>query len=132
MPTQIKRFLYLLVVLTASQFSMAAPVTIATGEYPPFTSVDARNGGFVSHIIKEAFKRGGYEVGFTYLPWKRAKHAAQNGEYNATSYWQCPETIQKDFYCSGVLQQSPLVFFHRKSFDMPDWKTLQDLKGCLE
>lgn len=125
----IKRCLGVCVLMIMSASSIAAPVTIATGEYPPFTSLDARNGGFVSHIITEAFKRTGHEVGFTYLPWKRAKHAAQKGEYNATSYWQCTDAIKVDFYCSVILQQSPLVFFHRKSFDMPDWKKLEDLKG---
>ena len=61
-------------------------VSIATLEYHPWTGKNLKFDGFVNHVITEAFRRKGYSVEFTYLPWKRGVIETKSGEYAALSY----------------------------------------------
>ena len=45
---------------------------IATTEYPPYYGKDLENGGFMTEIVVEVFKRAGYDAEIKFLPWKRA------------------------------------------------------------
>ncbi|WP_163834099.1 hypothetical protein [Spartinivicinus ruber] len=59
---------------------------VATGEYPPWSSKDFKHGGFVHHIISEAFKRKGYKVVFIYHKWARSYKEGLLGNVDATAY----------------------------------------------
>jgi polar amino acid transport system substrate-binding protein len=103
---------------------------ISTGEFAPWSSETLKHKGFTSHVISEAFKLEGYDVEFTFYPWKRAYESAKSGEkFHATSYWYPSNERRKEFYYSEPLQSDRTVFFHLKSNPLADWKTLDDLKG---
>ncbi len=102
-------------------------ITVASGEYPPYTAIDLPHGGFVNHIITEAFTREGYLPTFDYLPWERSKFDTRKGKYQAASYWQCTEEHQQSFLCSEPIQQANFVFFYLKSNPLEHWTTLEDL-----
>ena len=105
-------------------------IRITTGEFSPWTSAALNHNGFTSHIISEAFKLEGYEVEFTFYPWKRAFESARSGErFHATSYWYPSEERAKDFYYSDPIQIDATVFFYMKDNPPPDWEALDDLKG---
>lgn len=105
-------------------------VRITTGEFSPWTSAELKYHGFTSRVISEAFKLEGYEVEFTFYPWKRAYESAISGErFHATSYWYPSEERMKDFYYSDPIQTDATVFFHLKGKPIPDWQTLDDFKG---
>lgn len=104
-------------------------IVIASGEYAPFTSKDAYEGGFVNHVVTEAFKLEGYGVKFDYLPWKRAKELTRKGNYIASSYWSCDENLKKDFLCSEQIKEGTFLLISLKSRNMKDWNTLEDLYG---
>ena len=105
-------------------------IRITTGEFSPWTSAELNHNGFTSHIISEAFKLEGYEVEFTFYPWKRAFESAKSGEkFQATSYWYPSDERAKDFIYSDPIQSDATVFFHLKSNPPPEWETLDDLKG---
>ena len=104
-------------------------INITTGEYAPWTSAALNHNGFTSHIISEAFKLEGYEVEFTFYPWKRAFDSARSGEqFHATSYWYPSEERAKDFHYSDPIQVDATVFFYMKDKPPPDWETLDDLR----
>ncbi len=103
-------------------------VTISSGEYPPWTGVTLRQGGFVNHLITEAFKRQGYQVKFSYFPWKRTYESAKKGQFAATSYWYKSPEREQHFYYSEPVNSEKLVFFHLKVKPIPDWKSFDDLK----
>ncbi|MDE1460771.1 substrate-binding periplasmic protein [Spartinivicinus poritis] len=100
---------------------------ISTGEYPPWSSKDFKHGGFVHHIISEAFKRKGYKVAFIYHKWARSYKEGLLGHVHATAYWMCVAKRKKHFYCSDPLYEEDYVFFHLKSTEFTSWKTLSSL-----
>jgi polar amino acid transport system substrate-binding protein len=102
-------------------------ITIATLEYHPWTGKNLKFNGFVNHVITEAFKRKGYTVKFTYLPWKRAVIETKNGKYSALSYVYLSKDREKEFYLSDPISEEKIVFFHLKSNPIKDWETLDDL-----
>lgn len=105
----------------------AETVTIATGEFPPWTTESARHGGFVNRVVVAAFARSGIEVKFTYMPWKRADTETKLGHYDASSVWFASEASEKDFVLSAPISNHKEVFFHLKSKPFPNWKALSDL-----
>ena len=105
-------------------------IRIATGEFAPWSSESLKHKGFTSHVIEEAFALVGYEVKFTFYPWKRAFESAKSGEkFQATSYWYPSDERAKEFYYSDRIQADKTVFFHLKRNLFADWNTLDDLKG---
>jgi polar amino acid transport system substrate-binding protein len=102
-------------------------ITIATLEYHPWTGKNLKFNGFVNHVITEAFKRKGYNVRYTYLPWKRGVTETKNGKYSALSYVYFSKDREKEFYLSDPISVEKIVLFHLKSNPIKDWKTLEDL-----
>ena len=104
-------------------------VHISTGEFSPWADENARHGGFVNRVIREAFRREGLQVKFSYWPWKRALVAARNGKVDATSFWYSSEEKARDFYYSNPISAHRELFFYLKKRNLPPWKTLSDLSG---
>jgi polar amino acid transport system substrate-binding protein len=102
-------------------------ITVSTLEYHPWTGKNLKYNGFVNHVVTEAFKRRGYTVRFTYLPWKRAVTETKDGKYAALSYFYFSKDREKEFYLSDPISEEKIVFFHLKSKPIKDWKTLEDL-----
>ncbi len=106
-------------------------ITISTGEYAPYSSESLPHGGFVTHVISEAFGLEGYQAEFHFLPWKRALETAKSGQYQATSFWahtsETEEEYRTYFYRSDPVFQATVVFFHLRSNPMRDWETTTDL-----
>jgi polar amino acid transport system substrate-binding protein len=104
-------------------------ITIATLEYSPWTGKNLKYNGFVNHVITEAFKRSGYTVEYSYLPWQRAVTETKSGKYSALSYVYWSKDREKEFYLSDPINEEKIVLFHLKSNPIRDWKTLDDLKN---
>jgi polar amino acid transport system substrate-binding protein len=107
----------------------AETVTIATGEFPPWTDESARYGGFVNRVVTAAFARSGIDVKFTYMPWKRAETETKLGHYDASAVWFASQASESDFVLSAPVSNHKEVFFHLKSKPLPHWETLSDLNG---
>jgi polar amino acid transport system substrate-binding protein len=103
-------------------------VTIAAHEYSPWAGKNLKFNGFVNHVITEAFRRGGYTVKYTYLPFKRGVRETKNGEYSALSYVYISKDREKEFYLSDPISAEKIVLFNLKSNPIKDWNTLDDLK----
>ena len=63
-----------LVLSLASSLCLASEKTlnIVADNYPPYYGEDLPNGGVLTEIIVEAFRRAGYELKIKWVPWKRA------------------------------------------------------------
>lgn len=107
----------------------AETVTIATGEFPPWTTESTRHGGFVNRVVAAAFARSGIEVKFTYMPWKRAEIETKLGRYDASGVWFASPASEIDFVLSTPISSHKEVFFHLKSKPFPNWEALSDLHG---
>ncbi|MGV8836413.1 substrate-binding periplasmic protein [Cellvibrio sp.] len=110
-----------------SPTQISRTITIATGEYPPWTGSALPHDGYVNHIITEAFANQGVKVDFVYQPWKRAFEEARQGKFDATSYWYESTERRESMLFSDLLITNRTVFFQRRNEAEIHWKTLSDL-----
>jgi len=122
------KFLTLLLTSILSFSIHAETIHVATGEYPPWTSESLPYGGYVNHIVSNAFALSDIQVEFHYMPWKRALEATRIGKFNASSFWAENLEREKEFLRSEVVNNAPFVFFYRKENTDFMWSKLSDLK----
>lgn len=115
----------------AEQPATDAPITrtisIATGEYPPWTGEKLPHHGYVNHIVSEAFASQGVRVKFVYQPWKRVFEESRQGKFDATSYWYDNTERRQFMLFSEPLITNRTVFFQRRDEKPIHWKNLSDL-----
>ena len=105
----------------------AGPVTIATGEWPPWSGENLPGQGYVLQLVREAFAETGHTVKYEFYPWARALVVTVEGGVDASAYWYESEKVKKDCYYSDVLTRERIVFFRKKSTRLEGWNTLEDL-----
>lgn len=74
----------MLLLLSLHSPAVAETITIAADEWPPFNATPnkAPEGYFID-VTREIFGAAGIDVVYKIVPWKRAKSATLNGEFNA-------------------------------------------------
>ncbi len=105
----------------------AASVKLATLDWEPYIGKNLKGQGFVSELVKEAFRLSGHSVKLSFLPWARVVHMAGNGEYDGYVPEYYDQKLEEKFYFSDPFPGGPLVFFKRKEESI-NYTTLQDLK----
>ncbi len=106
----------------------AQPLVIANGEWAPYFSANANEGGVGSNICKAAFSQEGIDVDFEFMPWKRAFELTKSGQYIATVGWMKTEIREKNFYFSDALFSDEIVFFHMRGRNF-HWEKLEEVGG---
>lgn len=104
-------------------------ITVATGEWAPWTGEDLPHNGFVCRVVEDVFNRAGYDVVFEFYPWQRAYAMVAHGRVDASAYWYESEKRKEDCYYSDPLTREEIVLFHLKTKPMKDWESLADLEG---
>ena len=102
-----KRFLpaLLSVLISFSSGLWARTVTIAVGDWPPYTSTDLPQARLAQTIASEAFALEGIDVVYRYCPWLRCYVEARKGNVDATLPWFRSEKRDKAF----IFSQEPLL-----------------------
>jgi len=120
-----------LILLAGTTVLRAETISIASGEYPPWTSESLPNGGYINRLVKEAFALADIDVNFDYMPWKRALEATRLGKYHASAFWGENQDRNEDFLHSQTIDNIYFVFFYNKQhYDKPfEWKTLSELSA---
>lgn len=103
-------------------------VTLASGEWQPYQCKSMRHGGFVGHLVKDAFSIEGIRVAMEYFPWKRGYEMARVGELDGTFIWRYSTERARHFYFSEPLVVTDAVMFHRKDLEF-DWRDNASLLG---
>ena len=125
---------------TSASQKAAVPrlVRLTTGEWPPFCSERAEQGGLLPLVVREAYASQGYHVELAFLPWPRALMKATDGNWDGTIGWQRTKERELIYHFSQPLMVSNNVFFHRagSSFNWSKLSDLRDLKigttrGCV-
>jgi len=101
--------------------------SLATLHWEPYVGRDLKNYGFTSEIVTEAFRRVGYEVTVTFMPWARVIQEVKRKKYDAAYPAYYSDERARVFALSRPFAQGPLVFYKRKAAKI-SFKTLQDLK----
>ncbi len=116
--------------------SLANPLCLASerkldfvaDKYPPYYGEDLPNGGFMTEIVIEAFKRVGYDVDVTFQPWKRALLEAKVGKHDGIyTLWYREEREEWFVYSDPISPASEVGFYRRKGEDI-SFETFEDLK----
>ena len=111
-----------------SSVSAEQAVRFTTGEWPPYLSQEAPQGGIAACIVTEAFAAAGIKTEFGWFPWKRAFQLAGREKWDGSMIWSRSPDREKDFLYSDAVIEVSDVFFHLKSYSF-DWKSWDDLKG---
>ena len=104
----------------------AETITIATGEWPPYSGAALAHNGAVMNRLSRAFAAAGVEVRFEFMSWNRALELTRAGKYAATPMWLQTPDRARDFVLAGPILSTTVVLFHRKDHPV-DWQTLSDL-----
>jgi polar amino acid transport system substrate-binding protein len=103
-PASIRQIvIYLLAALAGTgAFAEAAPTTIsiATEEYPPYTSKSLKDFGVDAAIVTAAFKLEGVKTRYEFFPGARSYILARVGTMDATLPWAKRAGREKDFHYS--------------------------------
>jgi ABC-type amino acid transport substrate-binding protein len=103
-------------------------LSLATLDWEPYVGHNIPNGGFISEIVTAAFKRAGYTVKVSFVPWARVLKDVKKGAYDAgyPAYYTDDRTAIYAF--SRPLANSTLGFLKRKDKNI-SYHSLSDLKG---
>jgi len=116
----------LLSLLLLAGLCRAETLTIATGEWPPYSSATLPHYGTVMAQVAQAFAAAGIEVRYEFMSWNRALELTRAGKYAATPMWLKTPDRMRDFLLVGPIVTSTVVLFHRK--DRPfEWQSMNDL-----
>ncbi|MBU2713397.1 substrate-binding periplasmic protein [Zooshikella harenae] len=106
--------------------TLSKTVVVTSGEWPPYTSKNLKDGGVFTKITTKAFELMGYSVDIHYHPWQRSYFVTAKGQADASLSWAPTEERKKDFVFSDPVTFSTKVFFHLKAFNF-DWTSLGDI-----
>lgn len=131
MTTHPKRLAGLLLCLWMSPLQATAadaPLRLhfSNQEYPPFAGSRLPDGGIMTSVVTEVFRRAGVQVSYTWYPNNRALQLARNGDVDGSLGWTPSAERQRDLLFSDEVLPFRMVFFQRKGEQYP-WRTLADL-----
>lgn len=113
--------------LGSAGFSFAGEkVVLASLDWEPYIGQKLKNQGYVAELVKEAFKRKGYDLEIKYLPWARVIKMAKSGKYDGYFPEYFAESLKVDYHLSSPFPGGPLGFFKRKS-DSVKFNKINDL-----
>ncbi|MEO1639509.1 MAG: transporter substrate-binding domain-containing protein [Pseudomonadota bacterium] len=107
----------------------AFSVSVASGEYAPFTGEGIADHGTVSARLSAYAESADISVDYAFMPWKRALEMTRRGQFDATSFWYFNEAREDDFIHVGPLVADRVVFFRRSDAELDSWTNLEDLSG---
>lgn len=119
--------LIFLFIFTSNAFSKET-ILVSANEFPPYTSREFKDQGFLCKLIAESFAMEGIEVKYRFLPAKRSFLLLERGRMDGIVGSYETSKFEKDFYISDSLIIDTISFFYLISSDF-DWNTFEDLKG---
>lgn len=131
---QQKKIIILIVVvaLLYAPSSNAQNLTLATGEWVPFTSANIENFGEFTKRVTIVLKEMGIEPDYRFYPWRRCFDSVIKGRvWAAFPYSYTKERAEKVWY-SDVLSCSKTLFFYYAKDKPPkqyQFNQLKDLKS---
>ena len=103
-------------------------VKAGTCDWPPYYGETLENGGFMTEITREAFKRAGWDYQVEFMNWNRAEGLCKQGKLDMVQGGFYTDERAKDYLLTEVYSSVEIVFFKKKGADITYGK-LEDLKG---
>ncbi len=100
---------------------------ITEPSWVPFYGEELKNGGYLTEIIRQAFKVKGYNITVDWKPWARAVSECESGLYDGLLGTYYNEERAKKLAYSDPIDKDEIVFFSKKGRGIK-YKKLTDLK----
>ncbi|WP_020407836.1 substrate-binding periplasmic protein [Hahella ganghwensis] len=113
-----------------SSRSFSETVALATVDWAPYYAESLSEQGFITAIVREAFKREDYQLEVTFLPWKRALEMARSGKYDGLLGAYYNEDRARSFYYSHPIGKAEEVFIQNAGRNI-HYTSLDDLKSYI-
>lgn len=117
----------MVVLLTGVSAFAGQPVKLVSCEWAPYGSEKIQGNGFACEIIKEAFKRSGYDAEFVFQPWARAMKDAEDGKYDGLFNAYLNEERGQKFHPSDPYADSVLLICSRSDFPKTSYASVKEL-----
>ncbi len=101
-------------------------VRFSNQEYPPYAGSRLPDGGMLTRLVTEVFRRGNVSVSYVWYPNNRAIQLARNGDVDGSVGWAPSPERERDLLFSHEVLPFRMVLFQRKA-QRYRWKALSDL-----
>ena len=108
-------------------------IDIATGpDFTPWTDDELPNGGMVTEIVGEAFKKMGYQPAIEFINWRSGYRLTGKGKFAATFPYAPTDERKRDFLYSDSVYDTLTVVYSRRDagFDYNELSDLRGLRAC--
>ncbi|MCP4352251.1 MAG: amino acid ABC transporter substrate-binding protein [Desulfobacterales bacterium] len=123
-----KTVVFALMIFLISSHASADKITLATGEWTPYTSKKLEGYGFITEIVSEVFKETGVETEYKFYPWRRCYHLVKSGKiWGAFPYTYTEERANEVLFSDSVGESKTVFFYYKKKKDYA-YDTLDNLK----
>ena len=124
----IKSVLRVLAISLLAASVNAEEIRMVTVDYPPYFGSSLPDEGPVAEIAAKAFKKVGYDLKVSYVPWARAMQDAKAGKSDGLlGAWYAKEREQWFVY-SAPLPGNEVVLFKRKGASPASFTSYDELK----
>ncbi|MBX9296485.1 substrate-binding periplasmic protein [Chromobacterium piscinae] len=107
-------------------------VDLATGEWPPYVSQQLPEQGVFAEIVREAFRRAGYQARMSFQSWPQTELLTKSGKAAAAFPYRPTPEREKDFDFSVPLMHSTsYLFYHKPHLPNPpqQFQSLDELRS---
>lgn len=103
-------------------------INLSTLDWQPYIGKDMKNNGYVAVLVKDAFRRGGFEANFQFHQWSRVVGLAKSGKVDGYFPEYFSESVKAYAIFSDPFPGGPIGFFKLKGKNI-FYDRLEDLKG---
>lgn len=108
--------------------ALAAEVHFGTTDFPPYMSASQPGNGVMVAIATEAFKRSGYTLKVSFLPWARALEDGKKGDSDGVlGIWKSPEREPFFVFSSEVVSNQ--IGLYKRADSPIKYSSMADLKS---
>lgn len=98
----------------SSQSFAGKKVVLASLDWEPYIGQKMKANGYVAELVREAFKRKGYDLEIKFMPWARVIKMAKEGKYDGYFPEYFAEELKVNYEVSSPFPGGPLGFYKRK------------------
>ena len=111
-----------------SAFSQDKTLNFGTVNWQPYFAESLENGGVMTEITTEAFKRTGWDYNLKFMNWNRAMGLAEKGKLDGVQGAYYNDERAKIFMYTDEITSANIVIFQKKGAGI-SYNSLEDLKG---
>jgi polar amino acid transport system substrate-binding protein len=118
-----------IILCLAFAHAAGSDLSLMTTDYPPYYGSSLANGGPMTELVVEAFRKVGYNTTVEFVPWIRAMEQAKAGKADGLLGAWYSEEREKWFVFSEALPGNELVLLKRKGTTPARFTSFEDLRS---